>query len=374
MTTERSSHNPRIELLGIGSARHRAFQARLEEALRELKLDVPIEEVSEISDLLRYDISGIPALVVNDKVVFQKVVPSVEDFKIALSVLLQPGNGHFELQRVVVPTDFSELADNAYQFALDLARQQQATVQLIHIHQPTATVPSMPHPASEQVDLLNQKRSLMRYRLSGNSGNSRFPSPEGVPVEDLILTGSVVEELKSLSRLEQTDLIVMGTTGENRANGRLWGSISSTVARKASCPVLLVPPFVRYQGFSRIVYASNFQKGEERLWPLVMDWATRFGADVHFVHIEENELHGYSVQRTSSGHFPNAGRPLFHLATVDSSDMLDGLSQYAEEQEADLLIMATPHRRFLEDWFHRSATRRMIFNTTIPLLVMHIDG
>jgi len=373
MTTERSSDHPRIELLGIGSARHRAFRANLEAALGELKLSIPLQEVSEISALLQYDISGIPALVINNKVVFQKVLPSVEDLKIALSVLLQPGNGHFDLDQLIVPTDFSELADNAYQFALDLAREQGASIQLIHVHQPTATVPSMPQPASEQLDQLNQKRNLMRHRLSGQ-GDARFPKPEGVLVEDLIITGSVVEELKSLSRLGQTDLIVMGTTGENRANGRLWGSISSTVARKAACPVLLVPPFVRYQGFSRIVYASNFQPGEERIWPQVMEWATRFGADVHFVHIEENELHGYTVQRTSSGHFPNAGRPLFHLATVDSNDMLDGLSQYAEDQQADLLIMATPHRRFLEDWFHRSATRRVIFNTTIPLMVMHFQA
>ncbi len=373
MNPKRSSEHPRIELLGIGSARHRAFRANLEEALQALHLSIPIQEVSEISALLQYDISGIPALVINGKVVFQKVLPSVEDFKIVLSVLLQPENGHFELQQLVVPTDFSELADNAYQFALDLAREQDASVQLIHIHQPKATVPSMPQPASDQVELLNQKRNLMRRRISGEH-DSLYPNPEGVRVEDLIITGSVVEELKSLSRLGQTDLILMGTTGENRANGRLWGSISSTVARKAACPVLLVPPFVRYQGFSRIVYASNFQPGEEHIWPQVMEWAARFGADVHFVHIEEAELHGYSVQRTSSGYFPNAGRPLFHLATVDSNDMLDGLSQYAEDQQADLLIMATPHRRFLEDWFHRSATRRVIFNTAIPLMVMHFNG
>jgi hypothetical protein len=126
----------KLELLGIGSSKDRLLKANLLQALHELKLDIPITEVKNIDQLMKYDITGIPALVVNGKVVFQKVVPKVEDLKIVLNILLKKEGPKNDIKKIIVPTDFSETADNALQFAIDLAKKLDARVHVIHVHSP----------------------------------------------------------------------------------------------------------------------------------------------------------------------------------------------------------------------------------------------
>lgn len=83
------SGKAQIKLLGIGSAKDRALKANLLAALEVLELDVELLEVSNVNEILSYGISGIPALLLDDKIIFQKIVPSVEELCTVLSELLQ---------------------------------------------------------------------------------------------------------------------------------------------------------------------------------------------------------------------------------------------------------------------------------------------
>ena len=44
---------PSIELLGIGSSKHRQLKANLQKALNELSLDIPVQEITDIDELMR---------------------------------------------------------------------------------------------------------------------------------------------------------------------------------------------------------------------------------------------------------------------------------------------------------------------------------
>lgn len=78
----------KVELLGVPSAKNRKLKAHLLKAVEQLALDISIEEISDIDSLLKYDISGIPALLVNGKVVSQEQVPSTEELMILLTAAL----------------------------------------------------------------------------------------------------------------------------------------------------------------------------------------------------------------------------------------------------------------------------------------------
>ena len=130
---ETTKVTPKIELLGIGSVKNRALKANLEKALAELGVSFPVEEVKEVQQLLKYDIVGIPALVVDGKVIFQKVVPEVEDLKIVLNVLFNDAVKNFQIKNILVPTDFSDEAENTLKYALSLASVLKAKVNLVHV-------------------------------------------------------------------------------------------------------------------------------------------------------------------------------------------------------------------------------------------------
>ncbi len=361
----------KIELLGIGSSKDRLLKANLLQALEELGLDLPIIEVKSIDRLMKYDVTGIPALLVNGKVVFQKVVPNVEDLKIVLNILLKKETETVKISRVIVPTDFSETADNALQFAIGIAKLLDAQVEVVHIHTPSLNGP--PAPALLDDQGLDYKQSLLDALRQPHIGQEELTEDQTYITKTSLIKGFVAEEIQKLSNRPDTDLIVMGTTGQSGLLEKLFGSISLEVARKAGCPVILVPDKARFKGFKQIIYASNYHPAEETVLPKVFSFARLFKPVLHFAHINEQSENKYFVQSNFLGQISSDEDMSFKLTTIESKNVVQGLNRYAEEQRADLMIMATIQRNFLKNLFHKSITQRMVFNTKIPLLILHFE-
>jgi nucleotide-binding universal stress UspA family protein len=63
----------------------------------------------------------------------------------------------------------------------------------------------------------------------------------------------------------------------------------------------------------------------------------------------------------------------FNSVEIECPNVQEGIVQYASDIRADLIVMGTMHRNFLERLFHKSVTQQVVFHTTVPLLVMHYD-
>jgi hypothetical protein len=65
-----------VKLLGIGASKDKALRELVDQAMSVLNIHWPIEEIKDINLLIHYGITGIPALVIDDIVLFQDIVPS----------------------------------------------------------------------------------------------------------------------------------------------------------------------------------------------------------------------------------------------------------------------------------------------------------
>lgn len=360
-----------LQLLGIGSANDRALKRNVQDALAQLSLDVPIQEVRDIERLLDYGISGIPALLVNGKVIFQKVVPSVEDIRIVLNVLLQAEvQEDHSIKSILVPTDFSEAAEHAFEYACELAAILKASVRLVHIHQPVVDMGGVSM-VKQSPELVKDKQGRLDEWIKKRRPISKEARQVKVVTE--LKVGFVSEELKRLSE-KPTDLMIMGMTGSNHLLDKWLGTTATEMSRKAQCPVLLVPQNSVFRIPHDIVYASAYAPGEEKLLPEILSFASHFDATLHFVHIEEvKNKPNYEVHQIPVS-LPRENQDVrMHFSTVNSKDVLSGLKRYSDDHQSDILVMATPRRKVMEELFHRSTTRKMIFQAQSPLLIMHYD-
>lgn len=360
----------RVEILDVGSNKGKALKANAEEALHELGLSIEIEEVREISQLLEYGISGIPALVIDGRVVLQKLVPSPKELRVVLSILLSaPAGAPAPLRTIVAPTDFSDVALNALAYAKSIAAVQGAGLNVVHVHQaqPLAGNPYLTQPAENELEWKESQLDSFLVRPVSTNG---YESSEVVIRKEMIM-GPVVEEIKRISRLPETDMIVMGTTGKNHLLNRIFGSVSSEIARRAFCPVLLVPGEARFRGFRHIIFAGNYEPHEDIVLPHLLEFARLFGSKVQYVHVNANAEEAYAVDAMPLEHTLKDDGEITEIITIESHDVLDGLTRYAVEQEADLIAMSTTQRPFLEAIFHHSITREAALNISIPLLILH---
>ncbi|MFM8361272.1 MAG: universal stress protein [Haliscomenobacter sp.] len=359
----------KLALLGIGSAKDREFKANLMEALRELGMDIPVQEIRDIDRLLAYGITGIPALIFNGQVVVQKVVPGTDDLRTILGLLFHARQEKWKIRNIVVPTDFSVTAQNAYQYALSMARMLGAKVQLVHVHPKNVDMGGTILLDGAPEELHYKQELLESWSITGSQVAVQGSKKTEVIPE--MIKGFVIEELRSISRRRDTDLIVMGATGESKLLGRFLGGISSEVARKAHCPVLLVPKNTDFIPFRKILYGCNYLAREGAMVARALQVAKAYQSELHLVHVVSGKEDKPFVQNLPIGGLD--GAPPVFLSHIVHSDVLQGLSVCAHEKDADLLAMGTVHRPFFEDTFRHNLTREMAFQAPAPLLIFHAE-
>jgi nucleotide-binding universal stress UspA family protein len=141
-------------------------------------------------------------------------------------------------KNILVPTDLSEGAEEALDYACELARQFGATVHLLHvIGIPTLGVPELGVAlTSTMIDTMVRENQVAleelveRKRTSATFGQA------------LLRTGDARDLINQTAREVGADLIVMGTHGRRGVTRALLGSVTETVVRSAPCPVLTVRP------------------------------------------------------------------------------------------------------------------------------------
>ena len=141
------------------------------------------------------------------------------------------------IKRILVPTDFSAHADEAFRVAHTLARATGAEVVVFHVARPPAVVTEggalLAGPGQEPTNLWERFREFQ-------SGDPPVRVEHRVIVADRPGATHVLEILDKLG----CDLIVMGTHGRRGLRHLLFGSVTEDVVRRARCPVMVVkaPP------------------------------------------------------------------------------------------------------------------------------------
>ncbi len=140
------------------------------------------------------------------------------------------------IRKILVPTDFSSNADEAFRVAQVLAKSTGAEIVVFHAsHGPVV--------AAEGGSFLTQSGDGLMTDVWG-----RFkrlpPADPAVRVEHMTVVADRPKVAHILEILEKSgcDLIVMGTHGHTRLGHLLFGSVTEDVVRHAHCPVLLVKP------------------------------------------------------------------------------------------------------------------------------------
>jgi nucleotide-binding universal stress UspA family protein len=137
-------------------------------------------------------------------------------------------------QHILVPHDFSEAAEHALSYALDLAGRLGARLTIVHAFEdPYAVAESVQYSA----EMLGVIEGAARTALDGVVARARR---SGVAIEGVLRQGRAWSEIDAAAVAAKADLIVMGTHGRRGVSRALLGSVAEKVIRTAPCPVLTV--------------------------------------------------------------------------------------------------------------------------------------
>lgn len=145
-----------------------------------------------------------------------------------------------QLQRILVPTDFSEFSQRALDHAVGLADAFGSELHVLHVltspalglGDATGTAYSKSFAEYEQ-DLREEAENRLKELPI------QLPEPGG-RITRATRVGSAFVEIIQYSKSKNIDLIVMGTHGRSGLKHVLLGSVAERIVRKAPCPVLTV--------------------------------------------------------------------------------------------------------------------------------------
>jgi nucleotide-binding universal stress UspA family protein len=144
-----------------------------------------------------------------------------------------------QIHRILVPTDFSDCADDALERAMQLAKLVNADIQILHAYELPTSLLMADVPLSVPQEVHDQLRDAAK---KGVDRRIAKVAAEGVKVEGAVICDSPTRAILEAAAKTQADLIVMGTHGRTGMKHVLVGSVAERTVRLAPCPVLTVKP------------------------------------------------------------------------------------------------------------------------------------
>lgn len=292
-------------------------------------------------------------------------------FSVNRSLILFHNEFHhkeFETQRImkniIIPTDFSENAKMAADFAISTFNGPDTVFWLTHVYR-------MPYSgAVVSVDLDNMLKEDRENELKNELKAFRAEYPE-LQIKGHAIQGMFVDVITKMVASEDIDMIVMGTTGASGAKGVLLGSNAANIVKHAQVPVLLYPKDCGINAISNVVFASDLKhvKGYETFQP-IRQIVKDTGSKLDILHLENYEEGLIDVERESLlldtifVDLPHG----FHVKELKHAE--EDILDYAHDVNADLIVVVARTYGFFERIVHRSTSRKLSMLTNVPLLIL----
>jgi nucleotide-binding universal stress UspA family protein len=271
------------------------------------------------------------------------------------------------MKKIIVATDFSAAATNAAEYATDMALAVKAGIVLLYVYLPPANFSEVPIPNSDDAIMreAEEELCLLRDKLTART-------QANVLVETEIREGAFFTELKNVCDSIKPYTVVMGSQGTTGAERLFLGSHADYATRHLEWPVITVPEGIAFSSIKKIGLACDFDKVIEatpvdEIKLLVND----FKAELQVVNTGKRKVFNPEVV-FGSGMLQEMLyelKPGYHIITSENTD--DGIMDFAEKNDIDLLIVLPKRHGFLDRLFHKSHAKQLVLHSHVPVMALH---
>jgi nucleotide-binding universal stress UspA family protein len=146
------------------------------------------------------------------------------------------------IQRVLIPVDFSDTSRKAFYTGLAYARMFDAESHVLHVHDPISSIDSSYDKVNEVSGELTRMEVGVRRRINELFEMGGIAEVDRRKVLISISGGKAQNEIVKYAISNEVDLIVMGTHSSSGVKAMLVGNVTERVVRNAPCPVLCIKP------------------------------------------------------------------------------------------------------------------------------------
>ena len=278
------------------------------------------------------------------------------------------------MQRILIPTDFSDNSWNAIKYGLELFKNTKCTFHLLHVNPIPAysaagssvrTTTAVLKEAMIKESKVELKKLLNRIKDFSDNRNHIFTSTA--------LYDYFVDTVKREVQDKKIDLIIMGTKGASGLKRVTVGSNTGDVITKVNCPLLAVPENAKYKIPKEIAFPTDYQIAYDmRVLDTLIAMAGMSDATLRIVHISRKgeDLSDEQLENKEFLHdFLRGVDHSFHSLT--GSRLEAAIQCFVESRDIDLVAMVAKNLNFFQRILFKPAVEEISYHTDIPFLVLH---
>jgi len=277
------------------------------------------------------------------------------------------------MKKILFPTDFSEVAANAFIHALEFAKIVHGEIVVLHTFElPIYDNQFFP----ENYALIYNSVELAQFGMFKDEipklrALAEERNLDKIKMTHRLMDGDLLHNIKKSITEDAIDFVIMGTSGVTGWDAFFVGSNAGSVISGVEIPMLCIPIEAKFKKIEIIGFTTRFRTKDKKALKMVLDIAKKTKAKVKCLYVKtsESDVTKDTVAQWEE-EFSNEPVAFF---VISSDEVKETILDFILYKEIDILTMLTYKRGFFEGIFKPSLTKKIANNFDIPILAIHMD-
>ena len=275
------------------------------------------------------------------------------------------------MKKILFPTDFSEVANNAFVHALEFANKVKGELVLLHTFElPVFDSQFFP----ENYNILFDSLQLAQFDMFKDEIAKLRTIAEELKLDKIkmshrLMDGNLIFNIKRAINEDEIKFVVMGTAGASGWEAFFLGTNAGSVISTINVPVLCIPLEAKFKKIETIGFTTRYREKDQQALKDVLKIAKKMKAKVKCLYVKTD----YSdVPKETIKHWETEfeGEPV-QFSIVQSDDVKGTILDFILFKDIDVLAMLTYKRNFFIELFKPSLTQKITNHSSIPILAVH---
>ena len=271
------------------------------------------------------------------------------------------------MKKILVLTDFSDCANAASEFAIEIAKLNEAEIHFLHLlHTPVDGVKLPKDKEKRYPEILSAieqaKSKLKRWQDKAKSKNLK--------TEQYLVFSTEKEAVFRHIDYHHHDFLIMGSHGSKRIKEKIVGSNAQKIIRYSEIPVLIIKRPVT-SPVKNILFVSDFTDVSKDSFHTLTRFADILEAQIDLLFINTSKGFKESVETNKNmdevmkycNRVESCNRNVIPAASVE-----EGIKDFILQKPMDLIAICTHGKNGFKQLFSPSIAEKIAKNTILPLL------
>lgn len=277
------------------------------------------------------------------------------------------------MNRILVPTDFSECAGFAEKAAISIAGKTESEIVFLHALSIGMDWNTLSKMEEEKYPEIKEKIASAERLLNERVDTAKAA---GVKASKVVVFLDAYKNLSEAIAGQPHDFLVLGSHGKGSFKNLFVGSNTGRLLRTVKTPVFVLQdelpdPLV----FKNIVFASGLEPDTHAALDLLLRFSKKMGAEkLHFIEVTTpNNFSPTSlVLKEMKNFIARHECPAIELVNYNHYNVEAGIIEYAQEEKADLIAIANHGRSDISGLFIESIPENLVKFSSLPVLSIRV--